>query len=174
MLTAASVLSESVLQTKMLTGRYLAGFDDQTARKQETHLPNHVIWNLGHCALTMHRVANMLEGSSELPASEFVAGETVARDRFVVESVAFGSAPSEQAGRYPSFERAKAIYEAACDRLGKVVAKSSDQALMSTVKWGNADTTVYALVLRMSFHNGFHTGQIADLRRAQGMKSIFA
>jgi hypothetical protein len=33
---------------------------------------------------------------------------------------------------------------------------------------------VWALVSRMTFHNGFHTGQLADLRRALGFRSIFS
>jgi hypothetical protein len=29
-------------------------------------------------------------------------------------------------------------------------------------------------VARMVFHNGFHTGQIADMRRALGFKGVFS
>jgi len=43
-----------------------------------------------------------------------------------------------------------------------------------SVRWGQAETVVWALCVRMVFHCGFHTGQIADMRRSLAMKSIFA
>jgi hypothetical protein len=46
--------------------------------------------------------------------------------------------------------------------------------LTRQVAWGSGQTSVASLLTRMVFHNGMHCGQIADLRRALEMKSIFA
>lgn len=41
-----------------------------------------------------------------------------------------------------------------------------------TVTWGRGETTARDLLVRMVFHNGMHTGQIVDLRRALGMPGV--
>jgi len=173
-MTPNQVLSEAVLSTKMLLGRYLAGFTDETCITQAPNLPNHVAWNLGHLALTMHRVAQMVDGSP-IPASDISSSPTGQRPTaFHSESISFGSKPANDAAVYPSLPRCTEIYNAACDRLAAAIAKAPESKLAETVKWGNGESQIWTLALRMVFHNGFHTGQIADLRRALGFKSIFA
>ena len=44
--------------------------------------------------------------------------------------------------------------------------------LHETVSWGGGTTTKRDLAVRMAFHNGVHTGQIIDLRRALGMPRL--
>lgn len=177
--TRADVLAEAVLSSKMLLSRYLVGFNDVTHVRQTPDLPNHVAWSLGHCALTMHRVAEKLDGKP-LPVSDFVTGGTDgprgSRDRgvFHADAVAFGSIPEERHDRFPTLARCVEVYNAACDRLASAIRSAPDARLDEVVPWGQGTTTLWALSLRMLFHNGFHTGQIADLRRALGFKSIFA
>ena len=40
--------------------------------------------------------------------------------------------------------------------------------------WGAIQIAGWQVIMRMVFHNGMHTGQIADTRRALRMKSIFS
>lgn len=164
------MIADGVAMTKGLVGRYLAGFDDVTATRQLPGLPNHAAWSLGHCALTMHRVAEKLDGQT-LPTSDFGAPS---RERFSPEAVAFGSTPTGDAGTYPGIERAKAIFDAACDRLATAARSATNEKLAEQVQWGNAALPLGLLCLRMAFHNGMHCGQIADLRRGLGFKSIFS
>lgn len=170
-LDAQAILAEAVASSKILTGRYLAGFDDASARAQPPGLPNHVVWSLGHCALTMHRVAHNLDGGT-IPESDL---SNAARNgsAFVIEEVAFGSSPKSSAAM-PSLTRAIEIFNAVCDRLAEACRRATADQLAATIPWGNTTTTTYLLVARMLFHNGFHTGQIADIRRALAMKSVFA
>lgn len=177
------MLAESVLATKTLMARYLVGFDDTNVTKQAPHLPNHAAWSLGHCALTMHRVANMFESdppasAGPLPAGDFVTGDGTKGDasRFDSESVSFGSKPIDDARKYPTMARSTQIFDAACDRLASVVRAVSDAKLDQKAKWGASgmELPLWGLVSRMVFHNGMHTGQVADLRRALGFKSIFS
>ncbi len=179
----AEVLAESILNCKILVGRYLPGFNDVTCVRQTPDLPNHLAWCLGHCALTMHRVADLVSGAptSGLPASDFVVkpvadGTRGSRDKglFDAESVAFGSTVEERHDRYPKLDRCVEVFNSACDRLAGVVRAAPDAALDKGHPWGmGGETPAWALVSRMVFHNGFHTGQIADLRRALGFKRLF-
>jgi hypothetical protein len=178
------LLAESILINKTLVARYLVGFDDTNHTAAAPALPNHVAWSLGHLALTMHRVAEKLD-NKPLPPSDFFGASGVGAERvsphsivpldaFDPESVAFGSKPKADPHLYPSFTRSGQIFNAACDRLAAAVKAVDDSALDTKVKWGPMDSPLWAIVMRMVFHNGMHTGQIADLRRSLNFKSIFA
>lgn len=175
----AECIAESVLLTKQLLARYLAGFNDVTHVRQVPDLPNHVAWCLGHCAVTMHRIAEKLDGKP-LPASDFVTGDGTAGSRdkgvFDTEAVSFGSAPEERHDRYPRLDRCIQIFNTAADRLAAACRSADDARLDQQVAWGASgmQQPLWALAIRMVFHNGFHTGQIADMRRALGFKSIFS
>lgn len=171
------LLAEGVLSTKALVSRYLAGFNDVTSVRQTPDLPNHTSWQLGHMALTMHRVAGMLDGGP-LPASDFVLGDGARGSRdlgvFDTEAVCFGSRPEERHDRFPKLDRSVAIYNAAVDRLAAAIRAVPDGRLDETVPWGQGNQIpVSMLVVRMVFHNGFHAGQISDMRRALGFRSVF-
>lgn len=166
------VLAEAVRQSGALLRRYLRDFDDTNHTRQAPSLPNHVAWNLGHLALTMHRAAEKLDGRP-LPGADFVEGGAGDAARFGSESVAFGSTPRDDPAVYPAMARCAAIFDAAIERLAGAVEQASDAQLAATTRWGAADTTIGALIPRMVFHNGTHNGQIADLRRALGLGSVF-
>ena len=172
-MNSREVLADAVLMCKVLTARYLAGFDDGTRTAQGPGLPNHVAWCLGHCALTMHRVAEKVDGKPP-PAKDFGGGLGGDPAAFHAEAVAFGSRPVGDAAAYPSLARCVEVFNAACDRLAATVKAASDEQLAMPIKWGPIEAPWWSLVLRMTFHNGFHTGQIADLRRGLGFKSIFS
>lgn len=172
-------IAEGVLSTKAGMARYLAGFDDSNHTKQAPHLPNHVAWCLGHCALTMHRACELVRPGHALPDSDFIQGGTKTGGgdgrRFATESVAFGSQPVDDPKQYPSFERCVEVYNRACDALAGAVRAVPDDSLDEEVMWGGRmPIRRWLLALRMMGHNGMHTGQIADLRRALGFTSIFA
>lgn len=172
MSTHAELLAQGVESTKALVGRYLTGFDDQSALAQPAGLPNHVIWNLGHLALTMSRVTEKLDGRPLNPAW-FTSG-TSTPQTFALESVAFGSQPSKPGQTYPSLSRATEIFNESVNGLAHAIRGASDAKLEESTPWGNGTTTLSMLIVRMVFHNGCHTGQITDTRRALNMKSIFA
>lgn len=166
-------LAHAVDLSKPLLTRYLAGFDDGTCTRQAPHLPNHAAWTLGHCALYMHRLAERIDGGG-LPEPDFSPGVDPARARFGTEEVAMGSRPVDDPARYPSFARCVEVYERACDRLAGAVRGTTPEGLAMPMAWGasGASFPVGTLVLRVVFHNGSHTGQLADLRRALGFKGI--
>lgn len=171
-MTPQDLIAETLQMTKALTARYLAGFDDTSSVAQAPTLPNHPRWCLGHCALTMHRVAEKLDGKP-VPESDFASAPRVP-GKYFAESVAFGSAPGEDAQQYPPLSRCVEIYNAAIDRLAAAARAAPEAKLLEEVSWVTFKMPLYLLVVRMCFHNGFHTGQISDLRRALGFKSVFA
>lgn len=183
-MNASEVLAEGIELCKPLMARYLAGFDETNRTAQAPGLPNHAAWSLGHCALTMHRVAERVEAIAAgrkptdapgpLCAQDFAPGDRGDRDRFGAESVAFGSRPVDDPAIYPALARCVATYDAACDRLARALRAVEPARLEETIPYGSNALTVRAVALRMVFHNGDHCGQIADLRRALGFKSIFA
>lgn len=176
---AQDVLAEGILSTKALAARYYVGFDESNRTRQAENLPNHFAWNLGHLALTMHRAAERISGKTGLPESDFLTGGTPAGGgdarRFATESVGFGSKPVDAPSQYPSFDRCIAIFNSACDHLAAIVRAMPDSELEAGAPWGQGQTLPkFQMAQRMIFHNGDHVGQLADLRRAFGFKSIFS
>jgi len=172
-----AALAEGFRYAKELTTRYLAGIDEAERTRQFDVLPNHPVWCLGHCALTMHRVAEVLDGS-ELPDSDFLQGGSLEGggdgQRFATESIAFSSKPSPDASQYPSLGRAKEIFESACERMASAIESAGDADLERDIPWGKTGAPIKLRLLlhRVLFHNGHHTGQIVDTRRAMGLGRV--
>src|SRR5262245_41375285 len=174
-MTRQQVLSDCVRDSRVLLVRYLKAFDDTNHTKQAPNLPNHIAWTLGHLALTMSRTAEKLGGAPVLE-SDFIKGDGRAgnAERFDTESISFGSKPVADPKLYPKYARCVAIFDSAVDRLATAVLSADDTKLESLTKWGQGEVKLWSLLPRMVFHNGCHTGQIADLRRALGMGTILS
>lgn len=168
-----AALAQVVRLSIPLCTRFFVGFDTGNSTRQAPSMPNHFSWNLGHLALTMHRVAQMVD-SKPLPEADFVTDPGTSGDalRFHPESVAFGSTPADNPARYPPADRARAIFEAAVNRLAASVERATDAELDRPFPWGGGQVPWADLVARMLFHNGVHTGQIIDLRRGLGLKGV--
>ncbi|MBX3364308.1 MAG: DinB family protein [Phycisphaeraceae bacterium] len=178
-MSVQDVLAEAVTGSRMLLERYLPGFDESNRTTQAPNLPNHLIWTLGHLALTMERCAGRVKGSDvPKPLSEgsWVTGKGRSGDimRFDTESVAFKSTPLDEPSLYPSLARGREIFGEAIDALSDAVRQASDAALMRSTKWGTQPIRVCDMVMRMVFHNGVHAGQITDLRRALRMPQVLS
>lgn len=172
-MTTQEVLAQSIVACKELTARFLPGFTDENRTRQAPGLPNHVTWCLGHCSLMMHRLAERIDGK-RAPEAEFVGGDEARRpaNAFFVGSVDFASTPVDDTERYPPLARAFEIYGAACDRLAAAVRDAADGTLEREIAWHTSKITLRLLAMRLVFHNGTHTGQILDLRRALGLERV--
>jgi hypothetical protein len=184
-------IAEAILASRVLFHRYLVGFDDTNHTRQGMDMPNHVAWCLGHCALTLHRGIERIdreplpEGDFFSPPADLVGktpgpqisrgnGAVAAPTRYDTETVAFQSVPTDNPGLYPRFGRCVEIFDGACNRYAHVVRALPEERLDTMIQWGQIQIPIWASGLRLAFHNGQHCGQISDLRRAMGMKSIFA
>lgn len=171
-------VAESVLSTKAAMARWLAGFDETNRTKQAPHLPNHAAWNLGHLALTMHRACELIKPGHTLPAADFINGGTKSgggdATRFATESVGMGSQPVDDPAQYPTLARSLQIYNNAVDAVASCIRSAPESSLEENVTWGGSmQIPRWLLAARMTMHNGMHIGQIADLRRALGFRSVF-
>lgn len=175
MASKGEILAWMVEASTPLATRYFAGFDDSNRAAQAPGLPNHFAWTLGHCALTMQRVAERIDGEA-LPERDFAEHAEFAEGsppaRFGTEGVAFNSTPIADAHRYPPAGRCVEIFEAACGRLAAAVRGASDERLDADEPWGASTLTMAALVVRVNSHNSMHTGQLVDLRRALGLARV--
>lgn len=167
------ILARAIVDCQSLFARYINGFDESNYTRQAPDLPNHLAWCLGHCALTMHRAAEMLDGHPLPPAQFLLKGMHNDAQHFATESVSFASQPTNEPAVYPTLSACIAIFDEACARLVAAARGASDSKLDERVKWGSTDVSLESLLLRMVFHNGTHCGQIIDLRRALGLGSIF-
>lgn len=173
MLTVQEVLAETVGNLPGLFGRFLSGFDDEHRTATAEHLPNHVMWCLGHVSLYLSRVTEQL-GGGPLPETDFVTGDGTGggAERFDTESIAFDSQPRTDPRCYPTLERGVAIFTHACQRLARALRGASDEQLQHKIEWAGQTITLYGMALRVMNHCGFHAGQIADLRRALGLGRV--
>lgn len=166
------VLASGVEQSAFLLGRYLQGFDDNNRAAQAPGLPNHAAWTLGHLAYVMHRAAERVDGLP-LPKMDFIEGaQDGDANHFGVEGVTLGSTVTGDPERYPTWDRCRAIFDASLKRLCHVLRHASEAELDAQRDWGKVKTTMHDLASRMVFHNGTHTGQLIDLRRALGMPKV--
>ena len=169
------LLAHNVLNAQTLLERFFAGFDETNRTAQAPSLPNHFAWTLGHLALTAHRCAHRVQGHDDpqtLPTDAFVDGQSGDAERFGIESVAFGSTPTDEPDRYPGAARSLEIMHAAHDDLAAALRSAGEVALARPTPWGAGETTVSDLALRMGFHIATHAGQIIDLRRALGFDPV--
>lgn len=171
--TRQQTLADVVRSTVGYLTRYLAGFDDSNATTQGMHLPNHIVWSLGHCAYTMQRVAARFDGIDP-PETDFIDGDGTGGDaqRYDIRSIAFGSQPVDDPSMYPGLQRGRAIYEQACERLAACCENTTDEQLDEPQDWHGGPIPLQQLVLRVCFHNGTHAGQITDLRRALSLPNV--
>ena len=170
----AAVLADALETTFPLFTRFMAGFSNENHTKQAPGIPNHVAWTLGHLALYHHRATDRLIGFDEpqqLPEADFVEGDGYGSTSTQIdsESVCFGSVPTDEPSRYPSFDRLMEIHERAWARLIEATRSADAARLDRKVPWGNTPFPADALVVRMIMHMGTHTGQITNLRRGLGM-----
>lgn len=124
---------------------------------------NHALWSLGHLTCTHDWLAGLLDGKpSQLPADYNALFN-------------MGSQPQNDASKYPSWESVQRAYQAAFARLYAAVGAMNDAQLdqpCSGETYGFATDKLDALH-KGAWHMGWHSGQVADVRRAMGMPGLY-
>ena len=127
---------------------------------------NHTVWVLGHI---IRAESDLLDG--------FILGQP---NRFpeLQEKFAMGSTPTANPEDYPTidellpkFEQIRAATLAHLDSLSD---DDLDQKSHAPEEFGDAFGTVAACFAAMATHMSFHTGQVADARRAAGRSPLMA
>ena len=165
-------LAHAVTFSEGLFTRFLAGFTDATRTRQASDLPNHAIWILGHCALSMARVTAELDGST-LRGDHFRDDPSHSEATwFQLESICRGSIPISDASGYPRLTEGLRIFRDAIARFASTVASQSEGTLAREVEMGGSRLSRGEQVIRLMAHNAYHAGQLGDLRRALGLPRV--
>jgi hypothetical protein len=120
---------------------------------------NHLTWQVGHLAETYAYFRALLDGQSiTLPETY----KTL---------FGWGSVLNPDSSVYPPFAEVKANFDRAYNTMLDVMKAlpASDLALPPTRDTGGMATQRLDVISRVAWHDGWHVGQIAALRRALGL-----
>ncbi|MBL1217890.1 MAG: DinB family protein [Planctomycetes bacterium] len=157
---------ESLEFARSMFGMITNGMTDDKACFQSRPSDNHLLWTMGHLAVTDVWVVKMM------------AGETVA-EGLVPETYeklfGYGSKVESDASVYPSLAEVRGYFESAHNTLIETAkSKSVDQLLMSIEEAsGGFMKDGIDGIMKCAWHEGWHTGQLSTLRREMGLGSAF-
>lgn len=123
---------------------------------------NHMLWTVGHLAVTYCWFASLLDGKAiDIPAGY--------NERF-----GYGSKPVADAAVYPSLAEVRKQYDAAYTRMMNAVnrLKPADFGKPTVADSHGFAKTRLDVVLRAAWHDGWHSGQLSAIRRSLGLPPI--
>lgn len=142
-----------------VTAKYAAPFTQANATAQPTPTSNHALWNLGHLAISNMWMASLIDGKP--------TGISDDQERlFGMQSV-----PTPDASAYPPFEDVKALYTRSGERLRAALRalKPADVFASCEGEPQTFCTDKLDAVFKAAWHEAWHLGQIAELRKALGL-----
>jgi hypothetical protein len=153
--SALSVLAFARQMSNML----LADFPAEKAAYQPSPTDNHVLWALGHLALTDKWVAGVLD----------IPGVDVPEAYFSLFGA--GSAPVGDAKAYPALADMKRVFESSRAALLKWYQSAPAEALKKDLseKSHGFTTDPIDCLFKLAWHEGWHFGQVANVRKALGL-----
>lgn len=142
-----------------VTAKYASPFTQANATAQPTPTSNHALWNLGHLAISNLWMASLIDGKP--------TGISDDQERL------FGmqSAPTPDASAYPPFEDVKALYIRSGERMRAALRALGPADLLASCE-GEPQTFCtdkLDAVFKAAWHEAWHLGQIAELRKALGL-----
>ena len=146
------------------TNGLIEAFPPDKLLAQPTAGANHLLWQVGHLAKATNWAANLIDADIA-PYPEAMG-----------KLFGTGSAPTTDASAYPPFGEVRAMFDASYDDLLGLL----DSAAGKTLDEPLPDDSAYAapnkfgLFAFTAWHEGFHAGQIACLRKALGLAPKWA
>ena len=142
----------------------LSGVPAEQCTAQSGPVTNHVLWTLGHVAMTNDWLASLIDGR---PGAVPKAYESL---------FGMGSVPVVDTSKYPSLAEVRAEFDRGYERLVSAAKKRNDAELLTPPLGNSFGFTNNKLdsVLKAAWHEGWHIGQIADLRRGLGIKPMMS
>lgn len=123
---------------------------------------NHLIWTLGHLAVTNQWFAGVLDGRPAVLPAEYDA------------LFGYKSKPNPDLAAYPPFEEVKRHHDLQYARLIRAAEALTDDDLTA----GCADQTggfckdKGEILEKAAWHEGWHSGQVSALRRSLGLPPV--
>lgn len=163
MTTAKQYTDGLVRWTRILT---LQLFNDWPADKwtyQRVPGDNHALWVMGHLAIT----------------DGWIAGEIGVASVSIPEAYqklfGMGSKPTPNEADYPSVDEVRSVFNETRGKLLAWLESATDAQLSVSLKekTGGFANDVLDAFNKVVWHEGWHCGQVAILRKSLGLKSIF-
>lgn len=160
---SAKARAVSVLRyARSLTDKLVEGFAEHQVCYQPAMTDNHLIWTLGHVALTNQWFAGLLDGRpNTLPDS-------------YGELFGYKSKPNPDVSVYPPLEEVRRAYDATYARLIRA-ADAMTEADMEAPPAGDSYGFVKdkgEVLEKAVWHEGWHSGQLSSLRRALALPPV--
>jgi hypothetical protein len=146
--------------TRKISNDILNGITDDKLTLQPSPTDNHALWVMGHLAATDAWIASTLN----------IPGVNVSEA--VTKAYSSGAKPSAK-GNPPVVEVRKAFNESRGAVMGWL-REASDSALAVDLKekTGGFATDPIDAMLKISWHEGWHMGQVANVRKAIGLPNV--
>jgi hypothetical protein len=149
--------------TRAMTDKLYQDFPEGKLTHQPSPTDNHALWVLGHLAITDAWYCGMVgaSGASMPDGYEALFG--------------MGSKPVSDASKYPKLSEVRKVYEANRAAMLDWLQKASATELGASLaeKTGGFMSDPLDGALKLSWHEGWHGGQVASVRKALGLASIF-
>jgi hypothetical protein len=145
---------------KMLSD-FTMGFADEQLTAQAPGAANHVLWTLGHIAHTNDWIATKLDGQPMYVPDTY--GKLFDNK----------STPVPDPNAYPDISELRGQFDATFDRLVAAANALDDtQAAAPVESGGGFILDKLDGLYKAAWHESWHLGQIADLRRALGLPRV--
>lgn len=158
----ARLALDNLVWTHATTDKLIDATPSEHALHQAGGADNHLLWTIGHLAVTYSWFATLLDGkAAELPKNYY-------------ELFGYGSKPVGDSGIYPPLTEVRKNYAVAYRRfLGAADGLAPADFDKPTV----ADSHGFAknrleVILRAAWHDGWHSGQLSAIRRSLNLPSI--
>lgn len=144
------------------TDKLVDGFAEDQRCYQPAMTDNHLMWTLGHLALTNQWFAGALDGRPNTCPESYNA------------LFGYGSKPNPDPSVYPPFQEVREQYEATYNRFIKAAEamKEADMLASAIEATGGFCKDKGELLEKAIWHEGWHSGQISSLRRAIGLPTV--
>lgn len=161
--THATALAVSVLKFARETiNKFFAGLEAKPTA-QVANVPNHALWTYGHLANTADWIRGTIDGK---PASIKPEWDKL---------FGMGSKPVDDPRAYPSLAEVKKEYERTFKELVALTESHNDEQLSAPCAkdTGGFASSKLDAVIKSAWHEGWHLGQLTDLRRGLGLPGVF-
>lgn len=146
-----------------MINKFAEGFSPEQVVAQAGACPNHLLWTLGHLASSASWTHGMITGGGPIVPEGYSA------------LFGMGSKPIGDPALYPSFKEVREAYESSFRRLVDAVERLDDKDLLEAPEQdsGGFISDKLDALSKLAWHEGWHLGQLSDLRRGLGLPNVF-
>ena len=146
-----------------MINKFAEGFGPEQVVAQAGACPNHLLWTLGHLASSASWTHGMITGGTPIVPEGYST------------LFGMGSKPIGDPALYPSFNEVREAYESSFRRLVNAVEQLDDRALLQAPEQdsGGFISDKLDALNKLAWHEGWHVGQLSDLRRGLGLPNVF-